>query len=167
MLKKMIPCNKFVFGSLFLIFCALSSIGQTFDRYKDRVNECNVIKYFDTEYQIVIEKISPFDSTKTPYFKIGLYVFRLNVPLDLFMRNGVTISFVDGSKIRIKDQVSWDYYGHAGQQMFVTHTLDASELELLCTKQIDKFSIIEYPKEFDKWQSADFLKGMQKLQIEK
>jgi hypothetical protein len=158
---------NYVLASLLLILCAVSSYGQKFDRYKDRVNECNVIKYFDSDFQIIIEKISPFDSTQATYFKIGLYVIKVNVPIDLFMKNGVIISFVDGSKIKIKDQISWLYYGNDSNQLFVTHKLDASELELLCTKQIDYFLVIDYAKEFDKWQSADLLKAFQKLRIEK
>jgi hypothetical protein len=163
-MKSSVNC---LVASLLLILCAVSSYGQKFDRYKDRVNECSVIKYFNSDFQIIVDKVTPFDSTQATYFRIGLYVIKVNVPIDLFMKSGVTISFVDGSKIRIKDQISWLYFGNDSYQLFVKHRLEASELELLCAQKIDNFTVIDYTKELDKWQSADFLKAVQKLQIEK
>lgn len=163
-MKSFVNC---LVASLLLTLCAVNTYGQKFDRYKDRVNECSVIKYFNSDFQIIVEKVTPFDSTQTTYYRIGLYVMKVNVPIDLFMKSGVIISFVDGSKIRIKDQISWLYFGNDSNQLFVKHRLESSELELLCAQKIDNFTVIDYTKELDKWQSSDFLKAVQKLQLEK
>ncbi len=159
--------DKYIFVTLFLILCADFSFGQKFERFKDQVNECNVIKYYDSDFQVIIEKCFPFDSTQAPYFKIGLYIIKVNMPFDLFMKNGAIIAFEDGTKIKIKDKVSLLYKGNDSNQISVVHQLDSSELELLCTKPINYFKVTDYSKEFDKWQRADLLKVIQKLRSEK
>lgn len=150
-----------------LIFNIEKSYAQTFERYKDQVNECAVIQYYDRDDQIVIHKCFPFDSTQSPYYKIGLFIIKVNVPYDLFMKNGSIIVFDDGSKIKMKDKISLLYKGNDSNQLSVAHQLSSSELELISSKQITYFKINDYVKEYDKSQGAFIIKVLQKLKNEK
>lgn len=161
--------------NLFVLLTILSLLlfsekifAQTFKRRKDIANECIVIKYYDLDYQIILEKIIPFDSTQSPYFRLGLFIIKVNAPFDLFMMNSSIVVFDDGTTIKIKDNVDMFYTGANGRtQLSVSHRLDAKELELLCTKQISSFTINDYFKEFEKSDSSDIIKTIQKLKNEK
>ena len=85
-MNKYSKCIHF-FVTFFLIFYIENSLAQTLERYKDQVNECAVIQYYDRDDQVVIQKCFPFDSTQSPFYKIGLFVIKVNVPFDLFMKN--------------------------------------------------------------------------------
>lgn len=165
-MNKYSKCIHF-FVTFFLIFHIENSLAQTLERYKDQVNECAVIQYYDRDDQVVIQKCFPFDSTQSPFYKIGLFVIKVNVPFDLFMKNWAIVVFEDGSKIKIKDKISLLYKGNDSNQLSVAHQLDSSEFELLCTKQISYFKINDYAKEFDKSQGAYIIKVLQKLKNEK
>lgn len=155
---------------LFLIAICLTTgiFAQTFKRQKDLANDCTVIKYYDSDNQIIVEKFVPFDSTQSPYFRLGIFVTRVRAPFDLFMMNSSLLVFDDGTIIKIKDKVDMLFFGRPDQtQLSVNHLLDEKEIELLCTKQISSFKIADISKEYDKSQRADIIKTIQKLKNEK
>lgn len=150
-----------------LMIFSVIGYGQTFNRYKDPIDECNVIRYYDSEFQMIIEKCQPFDSALPEYYKIGIYAIKINVPLDLFIKNGGIVSFEDGSKLKFKENVSLLYKGNDSNQISIVHQLNSFETEEISSKPINSFSVCGYSKEFDKWQKADILKAIKKLKEEK
>ncbi len=135
-----------------ITFFSYNSIGQDFDKFKDVINECNVIKYYEPENQLIIQKYIPFDSTKTPYYKVGIYVKPQNVLYEQFMRNGVMIVFEDSSTIKFTNETQTVALGNDSYQISAILDINDLYLQKFLTLKIKRFKIHNYWFDLDKWQ---------------
>lgn len=129
-----------------------TSYSQDFDKFKDVINECYVIKYYEPENQLIIQKYIPFDSTKTPFYKVGIYVKPQNVLYEQFMRNGAMIVFEDSSTIKFTNETQTVALGNDSYQISAILDINDIYLQKFRTLKIKRFKIHNYWFDLDKWQ---------------
>jgi hypothetical protein len=154
---------------LIIFFClsTFSSMAQSFDRYKDNINQYNAIRYYKIDYQLIVEKRIPFDTLQPFYFVVGIYINDFRLPyIDTFMKTGGAIFFENGKRVNLKGELSTLNFGNDINRLGVKGQLTDSEFNLLCSESIEKFTIIGLLKEFDKYQRKHIKEAIQKLRTE-
>jgi hypothetical protein len=140
---------------------------QDFDRYNDVINECTVIKYYEPKNQLNLQKCIPFDSTKTPYYRLGIYVKPQNVLYEQFMRRGAMIVLDDSSRIRFPNETQIIALGNDSYQISAIMDLSSDDLQKLIDFRIKRFKVHNYWFEFDKWQPKKIQDAFIKIANEK
>lgn len=158
--------SSFVILFTACLFNWSNSFGQKFDKFKDAVNDCFVIEYYVELNQLIIQKHIPFDSTKTPYYRVGIFVTPQNVLYEQFMKRGAMIVFEDSSKIILKNETRVVALGNDSYQISAILDLSIVELQHFINHKIKYFRIHNYLHTFDKWQPKNVQEAFVKIKTE-
>lgn len=146
----------FLFCFPFVIF------GQDFKKFEDNTQNKTLIRYYNTDAHIIVQKTiyHTIDSVK---YEIGLLVYRSSVKSDDFMFEDVQVIFDDNTVMIFHDQVVSQFIISGKYTYSVKHLLTKEEYDTFCTKRVNNFRIYQYKNKLDKWQKEEVMNAFNKI----
>jgi hypothetical protein len=143
-----------------MILISLKSFPQEFSSQKDIYSNTRVVRYFNENSQMVIQKTVPLvtNSNVDSDLEIGLIVYRTSISRDEFMKTGSAIVFDDDSFLFFKDQVRFNFLYSGEHELSIKHKLSPEELQMLQNKKIKFFRILNYENSLDRWEKEKIRK---------